>query len=197
MQDKDKKNTEENGEDVVFDESLAEEGEAGFGKGSVEKIKKLKDELKACQKEKQEYLDGWQRAKADFINARKEEEKNRAQVAQFAKEGMLHEILPVVDSFDMAFRDKEAWARVDENWRKGVEYIYQQFVSILENNGLAPIESLGKHFDPTLHSPIESVPVEEKDKDGIVLEVVQKGYRMNDRVLRPAKVKIGVFGKVS
>lgn len=175
-------------DDIIFEETDGEGQETG-------KIKKLKDELKACQKERQEYLDGWQRAKADFINARKEEEKNRSQMMQFAKEGILHEILPVVDSFDMAFRDKEAWARVDENWRKGVEYIHQQFVSILENNGLAPIDALGKHFDPMLHSPIESVAVEEKEKDGIVLEVVQKGYRMNGKVLRPAKVKIGVYNK--
>ena len=125
-------------DDIVFEETDGE-GQGMLGKGSIEKMKKLKDELKACQKEKQEYLDGWQRAKADFINARKEEDKNRLQLMQFAKEGMLHEILPVVDSFDMAFRDKDAWARVDENWRKGVEYIHQQFVSILENNGLAPI----------------------------------------------------------
>ena len=185
---------EEKDEDVVFEETDGE-GQSALGKASVEKIKKLKDELKACQKEKQEYLDGWQRAKADFINARKEDEKNRSQMMQFAKEGILHEILPVVDSFDMAFRNKEAWARVDENWRKGVEYIHQQFVSILENNGLAPIDALGKPFDPMLHSPIESVVVEDKEKDGIVLEMVQKGYRMNDRVLRPAKVKIGVFSK--
>ena len=130
-------------DDIVFEETDAE-GQGMLGKSGIEKMKKLKDELKACQKEKQEYLDGWQRSKADFINARKEDEKNRASVATFAKEGMLHEILPVVDSFDMAFRDKEAWARVDENWRKGVEYIHQQFVSILENNGLAPIDAIGK-----------------------------------------------------
>ncbi|PIP73885.1 MAG: nucleotide exchange factor GrpE [Candidatus Lloydbacteria bacterium CG22_combo_CG10-13_8_21_14_all_47_15] len=183
---KKKKDTSE--EEIIFEDM--DDMEEAHGKD--EKIKKLREELKACKVERQEYLDGWQRARADFANARKEEEKRRGEFVQFAKEGILHQILPVVDSFDMAMRG-EAWKKVDETWRKGVEYIHQQMVSILEDNGLVAIEAFGKIFDPNEHSSIESVSVETSGKDNVVLEVVQKGYRMNGKVIRPAKVKIGKY----
>lgn len=185
---KKKKETAE--EEIVFESTDETEETAG----PAGKIKKLKEELATCKKERQEYLDGWQRARADFANARKEEEKRRGEFATFAKEGILHEILPVVDSFNMAMQG-DAWGKVDDTWRRGVEYIHQQLVAILENNGLSEIEVLGKTFDPNEHSSVESVPVDSGEKDDTVIEVVQKGYRLNGKIVRPAKVRIGKFQK--
>lgn len=157
------------------------------------KLKKLKNDLKICKKEKQEYLDGWQRDKADFINAKKEQEESKKQFISFAKEGILHDILPVADSFDMAFSNKEAWESVDKNWRNGVEYIYSQLISILENNGMKAINPMGEEFDPNKHSSIESIEVDKKEDDHKVVEVLQKGYSLNGKITRVAKVKVGKY----
>jgi len=185
-----KKDNKKSDEDVVFESSENEGIEESFEK----KVKKLSDELKKCQMEKQEYLNGWQRAKADFINAQKDFEKQQTEIGKYVISGMLHEILPVVDSFEMAMKG-EGWGSVDENWRKGVEYIHQQFVSILSNNGLTEIEALGKLFDTSHHSSVESVIVKDKNKDGMVIEVLQKGYAIDGKTIRPAKVKVGKYEK--
>jgi molecular chaperone GrpE len=173
----------ERDDDIVF-----EEDSAG---GMVLKLKKMREELKQCQKERQEYLDGWQRAKADFINARKEEEKHRSEMAKFANKELVLDILTVADSFDMAFANREAWEKVDKNWRVGVEYIYNQLLSILEQNGLQQLVPTGETFDPNIHTSVENVPVEKKEDDHKILEVVQKGYMMHGSLIRSPKVKVG------
>jgi molecular chaperone GrpE len=182
-------NDEENKkEEITDDVEFVEEGE---GLEPQKKIKKLRDELKRVQKERDEYLAGWQRSKADFINARKEEEKSRAETIKFANKEFAQEILAVADSFDMAFANKESWEKVDKNWRTGVEYIYSQLLSVLEQNGLKQINPIGEKFDPNIHTSVESVPTTEEDEDK-VMEVVQKGYLMNGTLIRSPKVKVGV-----
>lgn len=178
-------NTEQ--DDVVFEEE-------GEGLAPAQKIKKLREELKQCQKEKEEYLAGWQRAKADFINAKKEEEKNRTELYKFANKSLISEVLAVADSFDMAFANKEAWEKVDQNWRMGVEYIYGQLIGILEQNGVKQLNPVGETFDPNLHTSIESVPTEKPEEDHKILAVIQKGYVMHGILLRSPKVKVAVHG---
>ena len=156
-------------------------------------VAKLKEKLKQCLKERQEYLNGWQRAKADFINARKEEEKTRKEFVQFAKEDVLFQLLPVVDSFELAFANKDAWKKTDSNWREGIEHIYSQLMDMLGENGLSQVEPRGEVFDPNLHESVGSIPIKKKDEDGKIVEVVQKGYMLNGKVVRPARVKIGKF----
>src|SRR3989338_4076705 len=85
-------------------------------------VKKLREKLKICEQERQEYLSGWQRAKADLINARKRDEEGMRELAKFANEGLIVELIPVLDSFEMAMKNKEAWDKVEKNWRVGVEY---------------------------------------------------------------------------
>src|SRR5680860_242763 len=103
--------------DIVVDE---EEDASSL----IEKIKKLKAKLKFSQKERQEYLTGWQRSKADYLNLKKEEEARRSEINKYAKADVLNDLISLADSFEMAFADKVAWANVSENWRKGVEYIH-------------------------------------------------------------------------
>jgi len=164
---------------------LETDEEALEEEGLKEKLKKLRAELKQCQKEKAEYLAGWQRAKADFINARKDEERARAEFLKYAEEGILYEILAVADSLLARRSFSEG----------GEDPVYDQLLSILKEHGVLPMESAGKKFDPLEHEALEKEEVEEEARDNIVLEELQKGWRLHDRVLRPAKVKVGVLKK--
>lgn len=169
-------------DDVQF-EDIEEGGDARAT------IKRLREKLHSCEQEKKEYLDGWQRMRADFANARKEEDTRRGELIKFASEGLVEDLLPVLDSFTMAFANREAWEKVDANWRKGVEYIYTQFFSVLEARGLTEIGIIGEQIDPRNHIAIETIPTDEELKLHTVAEVIQKGYRLHSKVIRPARVK--------
>lgn len=155
-------------------------------------VKKLREKLRICEQEKKDNLDGWQRMRADFANARKEEETRRGDMIKFASEGLVEDMLPVLDSFSMAFANKEAWEKVDASWRKGVEYIYTQMFSVLESRGLSEIGAVGEKIDPRMHIAMEGIPTDDASKVDTVALVVQKGYRLHNKVIRPAKVKAAV-----
>jgi len=175
-------------ENAVYSDDLQYEDDEEM-ENPAQALKKLREKLKACEKDKKEYLDGWQRMRADFANVRKEEETRRGEMIKFASEGLVDDLIPVLDSFSMAFGNKEAWEKVDANWRKGVEYIYAQMYSILESRGLTEIGKAGEAFDPHLHVAIEETPTPSEKEANTVAEVVQKGYRLHNKVIRPAKVK--------
>ncbi len=156
-------------------------------------IKRLREKLKKSQAERQEFLETSQRLKADYVNFKKGEEERRAETVRFAKSGLLLELLDLADTFELAYANKEAWESVSENWRRGVEYIHQKLVAIFEQNGLAEINPLGQLFDPNLHHSIGELAAERPEDDNKVLQVVQKGYRLAGRVVRPAKVKVGHY----
>lgn len=175
-------------ENTAYSEDLQFESEEDLESPALA-MKKLREKLKACEKEKKEYLDGWQRMRADFTNIKKDEETRRGEMIKFASEGLVDDLIPVLDSFAMAFGNKEAWEKVDENWRKGVEYIYAQMYSVLESRGLTEIGKVGEKVDPRMHVAIEEVPPPSEKEENTVSEVVQKGYRLHSKVIRPAKVK--------
>ncbi len=154
-------------------------------------IKKLKEKLKVSEAQSKEYLDGWQRAKADFINIRKRDEEAKLEFLKYAKEETMLDIIPVLDSFDLAFLNKKAWEELPKDWRIGIESIYNQLISVLEAHGVKKIVPMGETYDPKLHEAVESLPVSEKEKDGVVLEVLQAGYTLAGKEVRPAKVKVG------
>lgn len=157
------------------------------------KIKKLKAELHQCTKERKEYLDGWQRARADAINLKKIFESEKIAFADVLKEKMIIDMLSVIDSFELAFANEEMWSKIDENWRNGMENIYNQFISVMRKNDVEQFDDIYKEFDPERHISVEMVRVEKKKDDGKVVGVMQKGYRMGDKILRPAHVKIGEY----
>jgi molecular chaperone GrpE len=173
-------------EDVVFEESN-EEGEALSG---AQKVKQLRDNIKALEKEKQEYLDGWQRSRADYSNLLKANEEEKKRLRSIIEEGLIEELLPVVDSFTSAFNNKEAWEAVDANWRKGIEYIYQQLMNTLESHSLHAFGEINEPFDPNLHQAVSDVPTEDPDLDHKVANVLQKGFTLNGNILRPARVSV-------
>ncbi len=156
-------------------------------------VSKLREKLRVAIEEKQKYLDGWQRDKAEFVNARKRDEEDKKNLIKFATSNLISELIPTLDAFDMAMANKEAWEKADKNWRTGVEYIYSQISNTLQNNGLTKIDPKGQVFDPTHHHSVAAVPVTEKDLDGKVIEVVAYGYTLNGKVLREPQVKVGEY----
>lgn len=176
--------------DIIEDSVLEPTEEEESARGSAGKLKKLRDELHACHKEKDDYLAGWQRAKADLVNYKREVEMSKSETARFANEGLMRDMLLVLDSFDMAFMNKEAWESVPEGWRKGIEYIHAQFLQVLNNNDLTLIDPLGAPFDPIEHEPVETEETDEKEKNNTVTRVLQRGYKLHGKVIRPARVNI-------
>jgi len=179
-------NHEEPIDDMVFEE-IAEDGDTLPTKDVV---KKLREDLKKAREEKQEYLTGWQRAKADYVNLERSEETKRKELRAHITAGFVEDLLPTLDSFDMAFANKEAWEKVDANWRAGVEYIYQQLVRTVEDYGVKKVGVLGEVFNPTIHEAIEMVPTKQEDQDHTIASVIQYGYTAGERIIRPARVKV-------
>ena len=153
-------------------------------------IKKLRADLKEAKVEKAEYLTGWQKERAEFANYKKQEDDRKANFSEAMRERILTRFLTVMDSFNMAFQNKEAWEKVDENWRKGVEYIYAQLNTVFEEYGVKGVGEVGESFDHNIHHSIEMVGTDKKELDHKIAEVIQKGYKLGDRVIRPARVNV-------
>jgi molecular chaperone GrpE len=160
-----------------------------------ETVKKLREKLKKCVEEKQEYLTGWQKDKAEFLNARKRDTESQKQFLQFANENLVTELIPVLDSFDTAFSNKEAWEKVDLNWRMGVQYIYSQMLKILGEHKVTVLDPKGEDYNPNLHEAVELIETQKPEEDGKILIVMNKGYTLNGKVIRPPKVKVGELKK--
>lgn len=174
-------------DDSLDDSVIAEENAA-------EALKKLRERLALCHKERQEYLAGWQRAKADFINAKKREEEERGEFAKFSRKELIKELLPALDSFHTAFGNKNAWEKVDLNWRMGVQHIYAQLRGVLERAGVSVIEpKVGEPFNTERHESVATVHTSDQSQNHAVVEVLQKGYSLHGKIIQPAKVKVGEY----
>lgn len=161
-----------------------------------EKLDKLKEKIKKLEAEKSEYLDGWQRERADFVNFKKRNEEEKRDYIKFANEGLLEEMLAVLESFDMAFMNKEQWNSVPQNWRVGVEYIHSQLVKILDDNGLKEFTpKIGDKFDPNSHVAEEMITVEKSEEENTIREIRKKGYMMNGKIIIAPKVVVGEIKK--
>jgi molecular chaperone GrpE len=187
MPDEDKKNNSEEADEVVFDENVDEEG----NDDPKALVKKLRDKIKKLEEKNQEYLTGWQKERADSINLKKRLEEEKKEFAKFAKEDITTELMQVLDSFESAFKNKEAWEKVDKNWRQGVEYIHTQLINVLGNHGVSVIDPLGEQFDPQRDEAIENVPVENEEDNHKILEVLSVGYKLQNKIIRAPKVKVG------
>ena len=171
------------GEDDVDFEVDEELGDIDAAKA---KLKKLKDELEKVKKERQEYLDGWQRCKANAINARKDTESKAARTAELLREALVHDIIPALDSFDMA-AEGEAWGAIDEGWRSGMERVRGQLLEALKKHGIERYGKVGDMLDHAIHEVVQESD-EMPGKSGEIVRVLRSGYRAGERVLRPAQV---------
>lgn len=149
----------------------------------TDKIKKLKEELKKSEAERKEYLDGWQRARADLINYRKDETVRLEDMAKFITVSLVQNILPVLDSFDLAFAHE-----LSKETEKGILLIRSQLLDNMHKYGLEEIRAIGKKFDPEFHESVAEV--ESDQEEGTIIEEIQKGYTLKGKVIRPARVKI-------
>jgi molecular chaperone GrpE len=144
-------------------------------------------ELRVAQEEAQETFARYQRLAADFENYKRRTRQEMAERTQYANEELLRKLLPVLDSFKRLI--DHAPSGTDPAWFEGVKLVARQFEATLEAQGLSPIQALGQKFDPAQH---EAIAREETDahEEGTVIEEMQPGYRLHDRVLRPTLVKV-------
>jgi len=175
-------NEEEKEEEKIEVEPVTEEG---LGPADpADKIKRLKSDLERSEKERREYLDGWQRAKADFINYKRDEGKRAEELFAFATAALIQELLVVLDSFDLALGGKQSGT--DD---RGVLLIRAQLEDILKRHGLEAVTvAAGDAFNPERH---EAIGQEASDvPEGTIASILQKGYMLRGRIIRPARVKI-------
>lgn len=151
-------------------------------------IESLKQEFKKLKKQKDEYLAGWQRSQADFSNYKKEEAERIEEFLKYVNSEFILKILPVLDNFEKAEKEIPHDQKKDK-FLTGFLQIKIQLQDFLKNQGVEEIKALGEKFDPNFQEAVKEM--ETKDKEpGIVVEEIQKGYKLNGKVIRPAKVKI-------
>jgi molecular chaperone GrpE len=148
----------------------------------------LTAEMERIRSERQEFLDGWQRARAEFANYRKRVEREQEEARSRIAGETLVRVLAIMDDLDRALRDRPAEPEAAA-WAEGIELIYRKFQALLEAEGVQLIQAEGQAFDPSLHEAL-SHEESEAHAEGQVIEVVQRGYRIGDRVLRPALVRV-------
>lgn len=149
----------------------------------------LKDEKPEGAQEKdhevQELTNQLLRLQADFINFKNRVEKDKEKIYTYAAEEIVTQLLPVLDNFERALESVEE----EDSFYQGVKMIYDQILKVLNGNGLKEIKCLGERFDPNFHHAVFAEEVEDKE-EGTILEVLQKGYLLNDKVIRPSMVKV-------
>ena len=162
------------------------------GSGSLElsassEVRGLEQQIETLRKEKEELYDKYLRKHADFENFRKRLEKDKKDFHQFALTDIMGELIFILDNFERAF--SHAGDASNQEYQKGVELIYKQLKDVLEKRGLRAIQTEGQKFDPNFH---EAVAREERNdvEEGTILEELQKGYLFQNRLLRPAMVKV-------
>jgi molecular chaperone GrpE len=155
---------------------------------ALESTAAFAEQLAEAEAKAAEYLDGWQRARAEFANARKRLERERIESRRKATIDVAARLLPVLDDFQRAIENAPA-AVADDSWFEGIALVHRKLVGILEEIGIEPIKALGEPFDPNVH---EAVLQEESDafESGTVCKELQTGYRMGERVIRPAMVVV-------
>lgn len=185
------KKHQEDSDDIIIEEELSEDSH--IGGDYQKKIQSLKEKLNKCQSEKEEYLAGWQRAQADFINFKKQNESIFTQAKESSTISMVESLLPILDSFDMALAGN--FDDSFKKWLTGFEYVHQQFKRVLEEQGVVEINPLNQPFSPEEHEAIEEIPTEDEAQDHTVAQVILKGYKTSSRIIRAASVKVYKYQK--
>ncbi|WP_433946824.1 nucleotide exchange factor GrpE [Paenibacillus sp. SN-8-1] len=175
---------------VSNDDNVEAEGvnaaEAGEGVETAESSESA--ELEQLRNEVQEHQQRFLRSQADFDNFRRRTLKEKEELAKYASAKLITELLPVIDNLDRALAAVQENAEA-ESFAKGVDMIFRQLEGILSAEGLSPMNAVGQPFNPEYHQAIMQVESDEYE-EGIVVEEVQKGYLLKDKVLRPAMVKV-------
>lgn len=178
-------------QDEVLEGEVVSDIDASLADNSIpieEKLELIQAALEVSEAKAAEYLDGWQRAKAEFTNYRKRQERER-ELARFETVGRVAKrYLPIVDDLERALNERPIEGE-GASWSEGIELVYRKLINILEAEGVTLIEANNEMFDPNLHEAVVQSESDEHES-GQVIEVLQTGYKMGDRVLRPAVVRI-------
>lgn len=148
------------------------------------------NELEELKKKCEEYLNGWKRAKADYLNLKKETAEKQEDWADFIQAGLLLEILPIINNYKIALSHIPEEAK-KEAWVEGFNHIYKQFIDLLNKLGITEIKTVGEKFNPEFHEAV-SQEINEEAADQQILKELSPGYQMNDKVITPAKVVVNV-----
>jgi molecular chaperone GrpE len=175
--------------EILGGEGAASDADAVmFEQAALEEIKMLQKELAETQLKANEYLDGWQRSRAEFANYKKRIERDQSEVQQQAAGRIARRYLEVVDDLDLALKNRPQDGD-GAVWANGVELVYRKLLNFLDSEGVKSMKVLGEVFDPNFH---EAISLEPSDAvpSGHVFEVLKQGYLLGDRVLRPALVRV-------
>jgi molecular chaperone GrpE len=162
--------------------------ETGEARAETSDIEQLQAELEQAQAKATEYLDGWQRAMAEFANYKKRIEREQALNQNMAKANVIKRFLEIFDDLERAAKNLPGSGDA-AGWIEGIDLINRKFLTYLQNEGVEPIETEGQFFDPNLHEAISQEDHAELES-GQIIGVVQKGYRLGERILRPARVRV-------
>lgn len=172
--------------DESLDEVEIQDGDTRMGE--QDEIDTLQAELERVRAEGQEYLDGWQRARAEFSNYRKRIERENQENYKRVAGDILSRFLGIIDDLELALRERPEEGEVG-TWADGIVIIHQKLISLLEAEGVEPIEAQGQQFDPNFHEALSHEENSEHD-EGQIIEVIRQGYKLGERVLRPALVRV-------
>lgn len=153
----------------------------------IAKLEELQQQLEDVREQSDEHLRSWQRAAADFSNFKRRTEEDRDIVARFANATLIGKLLGVLDDFDRAL--EHVPEDVHEGWVDGVRLVERKLRGVLESEGVTPIEAVGLPFDPNVHEAVVHEPTADHPDNQVIGEL-QRGYRLHDRVIRPALVRV-------
>lgn len=169
-------------EDIIIDPGQSEEMEEGRPE---EKIARMREELSACRKDKQEYMDGWQRSKADYVNLLKRFE---VETRSSKQSGVVKAVETLLPAFDALERSKE-----HGELPSGFVAIAKQLESAFISLGLEELGKIGEAFNPTFHEALGQDTAESMETDDTITTVLEKGWKIGDSVIRPAKVRVAHY----
>jgi len=163
---------------------------------SNHKMKDLREKIARLDTEKKEILEESQRTRAEFLNAKRRLEEERAQDRKRIQRQHVEELLPLCDSFQMAMGNTEIWEKADKSWRTGVEGISMQLMNILNSYGVKSVDPTGEAFNPEKHEAVGTEEVTDAELVDTVVSVIQRGYEMTQDgdtyMIRPARVTTGI-----
>jgi len=188
------KKTYEDPEYAEADEQAGDDTAADQAEAGAQTVPGVDEAVVAAQKERDAYKEQFLRAVADFDNYRKRIERERRELSEYAAADVLLELLPIIDNFERALSASAPGTTADrpaesDAFYRGVELIHKQMLDLLRKRGVSRIDALGADFDPNIHQAVIHEPSEEH-REGEVMQELQPGYKLGDRLLRPSMVKV-------
>ncbi len=178
--------TDEQPEEVAADAAGGASGAGAVEREEPDDVEGLRTRLEEEKQRAGKHYESWQRSAADYQNYKRRMEEERREVARLASVSLIINLLPLMDDIERALRNVDPKI-AGLTWIDGIWMIYRKFEAVLQNAGVTEIEADAQQFDPTVHEAISEVDGDE----GKVVSVVQKGYKLGDRVIRPAMVVVG------